>query len=175
MNDGGACGHRPATQPHRHSCNEPRAYPLWSLVRRRRPGYMQRRVVVTGMGAVSPLGLDVPTLWQGICTAASGVGPVTLCETEGLELRIAGEVKGFEPQNYMDRKEIRRTTDLSISRSPRRPRRCARPSWRSHPKTPRKSARSSAAASAGSGRSPRATRPCATVVPVVSARFWCPR
>ncbi len=69
---------------------------------------MQRRVVVTGMGAVSPLGLDVPTLWQGICTAASGVGPVTLCETEGLESRIAGEVKGFEPQNYMDRKEIRR-------------------------------------------------------------------
>jgi 3-oxoacyl-[acyl-carrier-protein] synthase II len=43
---------------------------------------MERRVVVTGMGAVSPLGLDVPTLWQGIQEARSGVGPVTLCDTE---------------------------------------------------------------------------------------------
>lgn len=70
---------------------------------------MGRRVVITGMGAVSPLGLDVPSLWQGVREARSGVGPVTLCETEGLESRIAGEVKGFDPQNYMDRKEVRRT------------------------------------------------------------------
>jgi 3-oxoacyl-[acyl-carrier-protein] synthase II len=69
---------------------------------------MERRVVITGMGAVSPLGLDVPSLWQGIREARSGVGPVTLCDTTGLESRIAGEVKGFEPQNYMDRKEVRR-------------------------------------------------------------------
>jgi 3-oxoacyl-[acyl-carrier-protein] synthase II len=69
---------------------------------------MERRVVVTGMGAVSPLGLDVPALWQGICEARSGVGPVTLCETDGLDSRIAGEVKGFDAQNYMDRKEVRR-------------------------------------------------------------------
>ena len=69
---------------------------------------MERRVVITGMGAVSPLGLDVPSLWQGIREARSGVGPVTLCDTTGLESRIAGEVRGFEPQNYMDRKEVRR-------------------------------------------------------------------
>src|SRR5918911_412912 len=69
---------------------------------------MERRVVVTGMGAVSPLGLDVPALWQGVREARSGVGPVTLCDTTGLESRIAGEVKGFEAQNYMDRKEVRR-------------------------------------------------------------------
>jgi len=69
---------------------------------------MERRVVVTGMGAVSPLGLDVPTLWQGIREARSGVGLVTLCETEGLDSKIAGEVKGFDAQNYMDRKEVRR-------------------------------------------------------------------
>jgi 3-oxoacyl-[acyl-carrier-protein] synthase II len=69
---------------------------------------MERRVVVTGMGAVSPLGLDVPSLWQGIREARSGVGPVTLCDTVGLESRIAGEVKGFDPQQYMDRKEVRR-------------------------------------------------------------------
>jgi 3-oxoacyl-[acyl-carrier-protein] synthase II len=52
--------------------------------------------------------LDVPALWQGVREARSGVGPVTLCDTAGLESRIAGEVKGFEPQNYMDRKEVRR-------------------------------------------------------------------
>ena len=69
---------------------------------------MERRVVITGMGAISPLGLDVPALWQGVREARSGVGPVTLCDTAGLESRIAGEVKGFEPQNYMDRKEVRR-------------------------------------------------------------------
>lgn len=69
---------------------------------------MERRVVVTGMGAVSPLGLDIPTLWQGVREARSGVGPVTLCDTTGLESRIAGEVKGFDAQNYMDRKEVRR-------------------------------------------------------------------
>jgi 3-oxoacyl-[acyl-carrier-protein] synthase II len=69
---------------------------------------MQRRVVITGMGAVSPLGLDVPSLWQGVREARSGVGPVTLCDVSGLESRIAGEVKGFDPQNYMDRKEARR-------------------------------------------------------------------
>jgi 3-oxoacyl-[acyl-carrier-protein] synthase II len=69
---------------------------------------MERRVVITGMGAVSPLGLDVPELWQGVREGRSGVGPVTLCDTTGLESRIAGEVKGFDPQNYMDRKEVRR-------------------------------------------------------------------
>src|SRR6266545_2127189 len=75
---------------------------------RRRPEPMERRVVVTGMGAVSPLGLDVPTLWQGVREARSGIGPVTLCSTDGLDSRIAGEVKGFDAQNYMDRREIRR-------------------------------------------------------------------
>ncbi len=70
---------------------------------------MKRRVVVTGMGAVSPLGLDVPTLWQGIQEGRSGIGPLTLFESESLETTFAGEVKGFDPANYMDRKEARRT------------------------------------------------------------------
>ncbi|MGB9754810.1 MAG: beta-ketoacyl-[acyl-carrier-protein] synthase II [Roseiflexus castenholzii] len=69
---------------------------------------MSRRVVVTGMGAVSPLGLDVPSLWQGIRAARSGIGPITLCDASNLESRIAGEVRGFDPLNYMDRKEVRR-------------------------------------------------------------------
>ncbi len=69
---------------------------------------MSRRIVVTGMGAVSPLGLDVPALWQGIREARSGIGPITLCDASNLDSRIAGEVRGFDPYNYMDRKEVRR-------------------------------------------------------------------
>lgn len=68
----------------------------------------ERRVVVTGMGAVSPLGLDVSSVWEGIRAAKSGVGPITLCDTRGLDSRIAGEVRGFDPLQYMDRKEARR-------------------------------------------------------------------
>lgn len=70
---------------------------------------MERRVVVTGMGAVSPLGLSVPELWQGIVEARSGVGPITLFDATGHDTRFAAEVKGFEPTNYMERKEARRT------------------------------------------------------------------
>lgn len=69
---------------------------------------MGRRVVVTGMGTISPLGLDVPSLWKGVAEARSGVGPITLFDTEGFTTRFAGEVKGFDPNKYMDRKEARR-------------------------------------------------------------------
>ncbi|MFM2032276.1 MAG: hypothetical protein RLZZ297_1041 [Chloroflexota bacterium] len=68
----------------------------------------QRRVVVTGMGAISPLGLDIPTLWEGIRTAKSGTGPITICDVSNLETRFGGEVKNFDPANYMDRKDVRR-------------------------------------------------------------------
>jgi 3-oxoacyl-[acyl-carrier-protein] synthase II len=62
------------------------------------------------MGAVSPLGLDVPTLWQGILECRSGSAPITLCDPEGLETQFACEVKGFEPTNYLDKKEVRRNS-----------------------------------------------------------------
>jgi len=68
-----------------------------------------RRVVVTGIGAVSPLGLDVPTLWQNILAAQSGIGPITLFDARAFETQMAGEVKNFEPENYLDKKEARRT------------------------------------------------------------------
>lgn len=70
---------------------------------------MERRVVITGMGAVSPLGLDVPTLWQEVVAAQSGIGPITLFDSAGLDTRFAGEVKDFDATRYMDRKEARRT------------------------------------------------------------------
>jgi 3-oxoacyl-[acyl-carrier-protein] synthase II len=69
---------------------------------------MERRVVITGMGAVTPLGLSVPELWQGIVEGRSGVGPITLFDPASFDTRFAAEVKGFDPTQAMDRKEARR-------------------------------------------------------------------
>ena len=68
----------------------------------------RRRVVVTGLGMVTPLGLTVASTWEGIVAAKSGIGTITRFDTTGLETTIAGEVKGYDPTEYMDRKEIRR-------------------------------------------------------------------
>lgn len=67
------------------------------------------RVVITGLGMVTPLGNDVPTTWQGIVEGRSGIGPITHFDASRLETKIAGEVKAFDPLNYMDRKEARRS------------------------------------------------------------------
>jgi 3-oxoacyl-[acyl-carrier-protein] synthase II len=69
---------------------------------------MSRRVVVTGLGAISPLGLDVPTLWTNLLEGRSGIGKITAFDPSDFSTQIAGEVKGFDPLNYMDRKEARR-------------------------------------------------------------------
>ncbi len=66
-----------------------------------------RRVVVTGMGAVTPVGLDVPSTWDAIVHGRSGIGLVERFETDDLDVRIAGEVKDFDPTKYIDRKEAR--------------------------------------------------------------------
>ena len=70
---------------------------------------MAIRAVVTGMGAISPLGHNVDQLWQGVLEGRSGVGPVTRFDTEAYSTRIAGEVKDFDPLQFMDAKELRRT------------------------------------------------------------------
>lgn len=67
-----------------------------------------RRVVITGMGVISPLGLDVPTVWQNLIEGKSGIGPITLFDTTGLGVTIAGEAHGFDALNYMSAKEARR-------------------------------------------------------------------
>lgn len=69
---------------------------------------MTHRVVVTGIGAVTPLGLDVPSTWEALLAGRSGAAPITRFETEGFETRIACEVKNFDPGQYLDRKEARR-------------------------------------------------------------------
>jgi beta-ketoacyl-acyl-carrier-protein synthase II len=67
-----------------------------------------KRVVVTGIGVISPVGLDVPTMWQNLTCGHSGIGPITLFDTRDYEVRIAGEVRGFDSLNYMSPKEARR-------------------------------------------------------------------
>jgi 3-oxoacyl-[acyl-carrier-protein] synthase II len=71
---------------------------------------MQERIVVTGMGTVNPLGLNVAETWKNVVEGVSGVGPITLFDPSELELnvRIACEVKNFAPENYMEAKEARR-------------------------------------------------------------------
>ena len=69
---------------------------------------MGKRVVITGLGAVTPLGNDVETLWQSLVEGRSGVGPITLFDPSGLESRFGAEVKGFDPAALIGRKEARR-------------------------------------------------------------------
>jgi len=69
----------------------------------------RRRVVVTGMGVVSPIGIGLDAFWSALVEGRSGVGPITRFDASGLDCRIAAEVHDFEPERYMDRKEARRT------------------------------------------------------------------
>ncbi len=69
---------------------------------------MQDRIVITGMGTVNPLGLNVKETWDNLITGVSGVGPITLFDSAPLQVHIAAEVKGFKPEKYMDMKEARR-------------------------------------------------------------------
>ncbi|MEX2472980.1 MAG: beta-ketoacyl-ACP synthase II, partial [Gemmatimonadota bacterium] len=73
-----------------------------------------RRVVVTGMGVISPVGNDVSTMWENLLAGVSGGGPVTHWEaTEDFACRIACEVKGFDPLDYLDKREARRHDRVS--------------------------------------------------------------
>ncbi len=67
----------------------------------------RHRVVVTGMGAVTPLGIGVEDYWRGLVEGRSGIGPTTLCECSDLSCRISGQVKDFNPLDFMSRKDAR--------------------------------------------------------------------
>lgn len=76
-----------------------------------------RRVVVTGVGVVSPLGLTVASTWAGAVAGQSGAGPITLFDPEGYPVRIAAEVRGFEPEAVFGRRRARhmdRVTQLAL-------------------------------------------------------------
>ena len=61
----------------------------------------QRRVVVTGLGILSPLGLDLASSWDGVVNGRSGIGPITHFDASAFPTRIAGEVKGLDPANWI--------------------------------------------------------------------------
>jgi len=69
---------------------------------------MDKRVVVTGMGMVSPLGIGVKENWEAICQGKSGIGPITRFDITDFPSKIAGEVKGFNPEDYVDKKETKK-------------------------------------------------------------------
>jgi 3-oxoacyl-[acyl-carrier-protein] synthase II len=72
-----------------------------------------RRAVVTGLGAVTPIGNDVPTFWSNLTSGVSGVAEISLFDASDLEVRIAAEIKGFEPREWMDFKQARRMSRFS--------------------------------------------------------------
>ncbi len=69
---------------------------------------MRKRVVITGMGAITPIGNDVDSFWKNLCDGKSGIGRITRFDPEKYDTQIAAEVKDFDPQNYVDKKEIKR-------------------------------------------------------------------
>jgi 3-oxoacyl-[acyl-carrier-protein] synthase II len=68
----------------------------------------EHRVVVTGLGMVSPVGLSASATWEAVLKGTNGIGPITLFDPTGHETTFAAEVKDFDPGHYMDRKEVRR-------------------------------------------------------------------
>ena len=73
----------------------------------------RHRVVATGIGAVTPLGHTVQEFWENLVAGKSGVGPMTLCDPTSFPCRIAGEVKGFDPVQFVSAKEARRMARFS--------------------------------------------------------------
>jgi 3-oxoacyl-[acyl-carrier-protein] synthase II len=69
---------------------------------------MKRRVVVTGAGMITPLGIGVEKSWAALCRGQSGIGPITRFDATQLKCQVAGEIKDFQPQDFMDSKFIRR-------------------------------------------------------------------
>jgi beta-ketoacyl-acyl-carrier-protein synthase II len=74
---------------------------------------LRPRVVITGLGAISPLGLTAQEFWDGLVAGRSGITRVTQFDPSGLPCQVAGEIKGFEPRRYMDFKEARRMSRCS--------------------------------------------------------------
>ena len=69
---------------------------------------MKRRVVITGVGMITPIGIDTKTTWEGIVNGRSGIGPITQFDDKDIPTQIAGEVKGFDPAAFIEAKEIKK-------------------------------------------------------------------
>jgi 3-oxoacyl-[acyl-carrier-protein] synthase II len=75
---------------------------------------MKRRVVVTGLGALTPLGNSVDESWEGAIAGRSGIGAITKFDSSAFNSRIAGEIKNFDPLQFVDKKEVRRYDNFAI-------------------------------------------------------------
>ncbi|MGQ9503214.1 MAG: beta-ketoacyl synthase N-terminal-like domain-containing protein, partial [Anaerolineae bacterium] len=71
------------------------------------------RVFVTGLGAITPIGNDVPTFWDNLVNGVSGAGYITAFDASDFPVRIACEVKGFDPSRWMDFKTVKRTATVT--------------------------------------------------------------
>lgn len=75
--------------------------------------FIRKRVVVTGVGAITPIGNTPAEYWEGLITGRNGIGAITLFDASRHDCRIAGEIKNFDPHEYMDRKEAKRMERFS--------------------------------------------------------------
>jgi 3-oxoacyl-[acyl-carrier-protein] synthase II len=73
---------------------------------------LSRRVVITGLGLVTPLGIGVDETWTALCKGKSGISEITRFNTSGFDTKIAGEVKNFHPEDFLLKKEARRTQEF---------------------------------------------------------------
>jgi 3-oxoacyl-[acyl-carrier-protein] synthase II len=71
------------------------------------------RVVITGLGGVTPIGIGAAAIWESACAGRSGIGPITIWDASDQLCRIAGEVRGFEPSRYMPPKHLKRMDDFA--------------------------------------------------------------
>lgn len=69
---------------------------------------MSRRVVITGIGLITPIGLTTPSAWEALITGKSGIAPITRFDTSRLETKIAGEVKNFDPIQFLEKKDVKK-------------------------------------------------------------------
>ena len=74
---------------------------------------MERRVVITGMGAITPIGNSVQDFWEGIKEGKCGIDTITKFDTTDFKVKLAAEVKGFNPEEYFDKKVLRRLDTFS--------------------------------------------------------------
>lgn len=73
----------------------------------------KKRVVITGLGAITPIGVSVPDYWQALLSGKNGVAPITLFDTAKFDTKFAAEVKEFNPDNYFDKKSVKRLDRFS--------------------------------------------------------------
>jgi len=73
---------------------------------------LSRRVVITGLGLITPLGIGVDDTWTALCKGQSGIAEITRFDTSGFDTKIAGEVRGFHPEDFLLKKEAKRTQNF---------------------------------------------------------------